>query len=518
MNSDQNIEKILLIIPSYYHAKINQFTQNNVAPFGCLSLVSYIEFYFPHIKCKIVDLNLYSHDEHQTILINTLKDFVPQIVCLSLMYNACLYNIDVLSAEIKKHNQNIYLLAGGILPTNLPEDIFNKTNLIDGICHGEGEVPLRDFIESKDRYGLLKEHPSWITPDAHKSGKKGKATYVENLDDIPPIRYCHININAYSSRINDPKGKLTLPIHSTRGCPYNCIFCTSAANHGRKLRYMSANRFLSDVRQMINEYGIKKISIDDDQFLFNRERSVEILRGLQKLNIEVELANGLSVRHIDEEIAELLKAAGVKIAVLAVESGSQNVLKNIIDKPLNVDEVEKSVVYLRGVGLLVHSFFMIGLPNETDYDRELTRQLMLNVGFDWCNIAIATPYKGSRLYDLCKKNDYLLTDDFDLDIYSCKIKAPGVEPEQINRDAYLLNLDVNFVNNYNFKTGRYDIAKQYFERIANRYKEHAFAHYFLARVMEKMGGGAQNHYKIFSEILSKDKSWSDYAIHFGIVK
>lgn len=83
-----------------------------------------------------------------------------------------------------------------------------------------------------------------------------------------------------------------------------------------------------------------------------------------------------------------------------------------------------------------------------------------------------------------------------------------------------MNLDVNFVNNYNYTHGHYDRARDQFERIAEKYPDHAFAHYFLAKTMERQKSKDSNtinfHYDQFQVIMQKDEKWREYAQYFNI--
>jgi radical SAM superfamily enzyme YgiQ (UPF0313 family) len=409
------------------------------------------------------------------------------------------------------------------MATNMPSEVFSESHFVDAVCYGEGEIPIRDLLCSEDARVLFREHPSWILNSDAGSEKHPSQSFVMNLDDIPPINYSLVNGKEYTSQFRNRDGEdgFALSIHSTRGCPFNCIFCCSAANHGKRIRSMSASRFLSDVERMIKQYKITRLSIDDDQFLFHRERAKEILTGLANFGIEIEMASGLTVRFIDDEIARLLKNAGLKIAVLAIESGSQRVLKEIIEKPLNLDEVSKAVNALRSQNLSIHTFFVIGFPGETAEERRLTRDFIVSTGFDWNAIFIATPFRGSRLFDLCREKGYIPDDRFlDSNIYECQITAPNIEPKAITREAYLLNLDVNFVNNYNLSIGMYKKAAGYFDGIAKRYPNHAFAHYFLAKALQYIPDSdqisVQNHYQRYKDIISTDMLWKDYAESFQI--
>ncbi|XXJ20086.1 radical SAM protein [Desulfovibrio caledoniensis] len=518
------LKKILFVIPSYSNEEIDKHTNTVTIPFGVLSIASYLMHNVEGVECQVLDMNTVSdYSRTNEILLESLKDFSPDMVGLSLMYNSCLSYVASFCDVIHSFDKDILITAGGIMATNLPGDVFSTSPLVAAICHAEGELPFEALLTSNDMVQTLKEHPSWITPEGYRAGKKTAPTFVRDLDDIPPIEYSLVDLTLYGSRIKEKDGeqKLTLPIHSTRGCPFNCVFCCSGANHGKKIRKMSAPRFLSDVQAMIEKYGINKLSIDDDQFLFDRQRSIDILEGLAKLDIEVEMANGLSIKFIDDRIAKLLKEAGCKIAVIAVESGSPRVLKHIMRKPLKIEQIKPAVEALKKQGLAVHTFFVIGLPGETDEDRMLTRQLILDSKFDWSLISIATPFKGSDLYDMCEKEGYLLSKDFTAyNVYSGQINAPGVDARTIGKTAYLMNLDVNFVNNNNYREGNYEVARSYLQTIVERYPFHAFAHYYLAKTLEKLPHQSPEtinmHYAEFNKRIATDAEWKEYADHFGL--
>lgn len=523
----QIFKKILFVIPSYSHPVIDKYVlPTAVVPFGVLSISTYIEYHCPSVECKILDFNIASQDklEQYDILKSNIIEFKPDIVGISVMYNACKKQITPFANIVKDIDPTIVLVVGGIMATNMYSEILKESHLVDAVCYGEGEIPIRDLLCSEDSRVLFREHPSWVSNSNDENKKQPIQSFIFNLDDIPPINYSMVDGKKYTSQFRNRDGEdgFSLPVHSTRGCPFNCIFCCAATNHGKKIRSMSASRFLSDVERMIKQYKITRLSIDDDQFLFHRERAKEILRNLAGFGIEIEMASGLTVRLIDDEIAKLLKNAGLKIAVLAVESGSQRVLKEIIDKPLKLDEVSKAVNALRKQGLAIHSFFIIGLPSETAEERRITRNFIISTGFDWNTIFIATPFRGSRLFDLCRDKGYIPNDGFmDSNIFRCEITAPNIEPEAITREAYLLNLDVNFVNNYNTSLGMYKKASEYFSVIAKRYPNHAFAHYFLAKSLQYMHdsdeGLIQSHYQRYEEIISTDIIWKGYAEYFNIV-
>ncbi|GBF33438.1 Fe-S oxidoreductase [Desulfocucumis palustris] len=530
------MRKILFVIPHAGKDKpVENMQERHIVtpPYGVLSLASYLrDKSTTLIDVSILDLNLYPREKDimDAAVREKIIEYRPDIMGISVMFNWTCNALKTYSEIARGVDAGIIIICGGVVATNYYGNIVKDNMYIDGVCFAEGEIPLLKLVNAADPYEVMENDPSWFTRKALAKGKKPVASFVENLDELPFIDFTMIDINAYEARLrkrtlnntDTANSGLTLPIHTSRGCPFNCVFCCTAANHGKKMRYMSPGRVKHEVENMINKYGIKRLAIDDDQFLLDRERAKEILRQIAGFNIAVEVASGLSVAFIDNEVARLLKKAGLEIAYLAIESGSERVLREIIAKPLQVEQIETAVKALRDNGLLIHVNVIIGFPGETEEDRALSLKLMEEMGFEWNYIYIATPMMGSRLYDMCVEKNYIdRSQVFDeAHLYNCVIRAPGIDPDYINKKAYMMNLEVNFVKNYRMRIGDFETAAGYFKNVVDKYPHQAFAHYYLARAYEGMGAdGAkiQEHYKKFRELINSSGQWKEYARSFALI-
>ena len=264
-----------------------------------------------------------------------------------------------------------------------------------------------------------------------------------------------------------------------------------------------------------------RLLLEDDHFFNDRDRAKEILRELAALDIRVEFPNGVAVYAIDDEVAELFSKGGVSAVALAVESGSDHVLNNIIRKPLKKRLIRPAVEALRKFDVRSHVFIVIGLPGEQDEHRQETMQMLLDCGFDWVHVYLAMPIFGSRLYDICVEKGYI-DNPQSQDFVATKsvIRAPGVDPVKLEAFAYEMQLRVNFVENHNMKIGRYDVPMDYLKNVVSKYPDHAFGHYFLSECYRAIGSDAlaDEHFARFLEICELDAWWRDmaekYQVHF----
>jgi tetratricopeptide (TPR) repeat protein len=145
--------------------------------------------------------------------------------------------------------------------------------------------------------------------------------------------------------------------------------------------------------------------------------------------------------------------------------------------------------------------------------------MLLTCGFDWVHVYLAMPIFGSRLYDICVDKGYI-DNPKSQDFVATKsvIRAPGVDPVKLEAFAYEMQLRVNFVENHNMKIGRYDVPIDYLKNVVNKYPDHAFGHYFLAKCYHAMDSHkqAQEHLSQFAEICEHDDWWRDLAEKYGI--
>jgi radical SAM superfamily enzyme YgiQ (UPF0313 family) len=234
------------------------------------------------------------------------------------------------------------------------------------------------------------------------------------------------------------------------------------------------------------------------------------------------MPNGVTLSYIDQELATLMRAAGVDTIFLAIESGSKRVLKEIIVKPISFERIKPTVELLRDTGIFTCAFFVMGLPGETDAEREETRDFILDMGFDWAFFNYATPLRGSRLFTQCKQNGWLAPEHLRIgavDMSDYVINSPGIDKEQLKKFMFDLNLEANFVYNRNMRDGNYALAARTFREVVTRHEGQPFAHYFLAEASKKLNEPpeiAAHHKKRFIEIISEDEEWRAQAKHWNL--
>jgi len=496
-------------------------------PYGVLTLASYTRRFANNLDgIAVLDLNLPSAESPDVILTRKISEFKPDIVGFSMSYDVSYSWLKSLAKVVKNHDENICVVAGGPAITTAYAEILMECDHLDAVCYSEGEVGLKNLIEADNIQDVFSKDP-WVTK-LKLERKVVTSPVYDDLDKIIDVDYALIDINAYSMKeAFSPFTKFTESskqffIVTSRGCPFKCVFCAEPSFHGANMRYASVDRVVEHVAGLKEKYGLSVLTIYDDQILMNKARAKELFSKLAPLKIRIEMPNGVTLSYIDEELAGLMKAAGVDTIFLAIEHGSKRVLKDIIRKPIAFNRIKPTIELLQSAGIFTCAFFVIGLPGETRSERRETRDAIFDWGLDWAFFNYATPLRGSELFRLCKENKwidekYLPIGAIDMTEYV--ITAPGMDRQEIKETVFDMNLDLNFVNNCNLRKGNLSTAYQAFREVVDRHPGQPFAQYFLAKCLEDMSASKrkiEKHYKNYQSIIQSSKTWRDAAEKFGL--
>lgn len=530
MNSNVKRNILFLVLPYLTERgklKSSKLRSFKAFPYGLLSLATYLKTQAGYkVNVQVLDCNFDDGRDLISAIKEKLSAFKPDVVGLSMMFDNSYRHVKDISALIKEYNNDTVIVLGGAAATSSYISIMNEQDDIDGICFYEGETPFLGMVNSENMLDFLENDISWITKKSLSEGRIPQKTLLENLDDVINVDYSFIDISSYAMKeaFSPFAGKMESRkqffLVTSRGCLFKCTFCMHSSDKDKSVRYASVDEIIKHLRFLVSKYDMNILTIYDDQILFNSERAKQLFRELAQFNLRIECPNGLSVAFMDDELVRLMRNAGMDSVCLAIESGSPHVLNGIIHKPLKLEMVKPVVQSLRRYDFWIQGFFVSGLPGETDEHRDETIRFIKEVGLDWSGFTLAIPTRGSELFNNCIENGYIKKDMKigELDPNRFIINTPEYSSEQVTKKTYLMNLDVNFVNNYRMKKGEYRIAVDVFSDIANKYENHAFAYYYLSKALYALNEDreAQIAMEHFYEINEKDCVWKEYAEYFNI--
>ncbi len=369
----------------------------------------------------------------------TISDFSPDVVGVSNLFTAQRRNAHKICEVAKKVNRKTTIIMGGAHPTAAPEMVLEDKN-VDFVVLGEGENTILEVIKYLEGKIALNTLDGVAFRDNEKISILPKTRFIENLDTIPfPARHL-LPMEKYS-RIGIAHGGFLertpyASIVTSRGCPYKCAFCTAYKVFNRKYRYRTTDNVMAEIDMLIRDYGIRELLFEDDNLTLNIKRAEEIFDRLigRKYDLVWNTPNGVAAFTLNENILKKMKQSGCIQLNLALESGNQWVIDNLIKKPLKLEKIVPLITYARSIGLNVNTFFVVGMPGESLEQIKDTFRFARRMRFYSPHFSVLTPYPGSEVYEICKKNGYLVKDfDFDnLMITKYNIRTPQWTIEELD--------------------------------------------------------------------------------------
>jgi len=346
-----------------------------------------------------------------------IKRWSPDIVGIEIPFSGWSKTAFEVASTIKNIDKNITIVLEGQHPSARPEDCLAKPS-VDFVVIGEPENTMFELVDVLEHgtktlkkikgVAFIKNKTPIITP---------LRPVIQDLDSLPyPARHL-LPMEVYNAAVkeNPLRGEIHKPwtvIITSRGCPYNCIFCTHCIIWGKKWRGRNPENVVAELEQVIQTYHLEQIDFLDDNLTLDKKRMETIcdLIVQKGLHFEWFTPSGVRADTLDENLLIKMKKSGCKKIRVAPESGVQRVVDQIIKKNLDLKSVERSVVLCKKIGIKVGCFFVIGLIGETKKDIEETIKFaykLKRLGAESFVFSIATPMFGTELYEQAKRGGFL---------------------------------------------------------------------------------------------------------------
>ena len=369
-------------------------------------------------------------------VVKAFEKYAPDIVLFSVItgeHQACL----ALNKKLKERREFISVFGGWY--TTFSQEMINQKD-IDIIGIGECEEAIVELISKiADNKSLTKVN-NFLIKEQNKVYKNEVRPFNSNLDSLAfPDR-------SLFARSEENKEYCVM---TSRGCPYNCTYCSNRplrelyAGKGRSVRLRSVANIIEEVREFKEKRNAKIINFHDDIFILDVKRLREFSRRFKE---EIDLPFICSVKAdlVTEEITALLKEAGCKKVFMGVEAGNDHVRSHLLERNITKPQMLGARNLFKKYNITVFTQNIIGFPDTTiDNDFETMEfNIKLQPDFSW--VSIFAPYPKTVLGELCLNNR--LIEGFD-DVYSTyHYKSPLQLPhrEQINVLHKIFSLTVNY--------------------------------------------------------------------------
>lgn len=385
--------RIALIFPPYPNVR-NQFL-----PLGMAYLASVLENE-GHVV-KVFDFSLTAHFNIKKDLRSTFN-FMPDIIGFSVQTFTYKASINI-SNYIKKKKPKLPIVFGGPHPTYHPERII-KEESIDYVIYGEGEYTFKELVKLIENKKKISEIKGLVYKENNKIIKNPKRSLINNLDELPfPARNL-FKVKSYF------EGKKKATIITSRGCPYNCIYCYKGV-FGNRFRQRSPENVIEEVKLVRDKHKINYFYFVDDLFTLDNNFVIKLCNEIQRNSLNIKWEALSRVDSVNGFLLKKMKEAGCHKLHYGIESGDSNVLKQI-NKNISIKQIKNAIKLTKSIGIKTSAYFMLGLPGDNEDSMGRTIKLAYNLGLDERCFSLATAFPGNDLWEKLHKTSLIKKKNF----------------------------------------------------------------------------------------------------------
>ncbi len=296
---------------------------------------------------------------------------------------------------VKETLPDSIVVMGGYHPTfNFIETLEDEN--VDIVIRGEGEYIMLNLVQALENQSSLHDVKGIVFED--KNSKEivvnPEAPLIQDLDELPFPALNLLPMKKY--RLLDMDTHMTTMI-TTRGCPMQCSFCSSAAMHGKKIRERSVENIVDEIEYLKTNYDIDTIAFMDDTFTLKKRKVMAICDEILKRNIEIMWGCTSRVDTLDEKLLKKMKEAGCITIFIGVESADQQQLDNMC-KNTTIAKIENAFKIAHKLKIKTIASVALGMPGDTKEIMNKTVKFVHKLKPNYAIYSLATPYPGTRFY------------------------------------------------------------------------------------------------------------------------
>lgn len=441
--------------------------------------ISYISSYLKNHghRTSLIVLSRILGRKNKTVIDSNISKLNPKLICFTAVTSEFRF-ICSMARYIKDRCPNIYLIIGGPHVSLNPEDV--PVNIFDAICIGEGEYPVLELTEQLEN----KMRPSAIPNLWIKNGstfeKNEPRPFLQDIDALPfPDR------EMWQGWI-DKSGGSRYPILLGRGCPFQCTYC---CNHALRrvakdsyVRLRSPDKIAEEISQIAGRSpDNREFYLEVETIGASRGWAMGLCSKLQGLNQSFgsTLSFGTNLRITPnaklEGLFAAFKRSNVRFIRIGVESGSERVRREILNRDYSNQDIIDTVMLARKYDIEINFYNLIGVPGETAADFKETIEINRRCLPDRVFAHIFFPYPGTELYSVCLKQG-LIDKNMDVELERCKatLDLPCFPRKEIQKGFVWFD--------YNVYKGHKPIRQLISKVVVSKLRSNSYLHYFYRTI------------------------------------
>jgi anaerobic magnesium-protoporphyrin IX monomethyl ester cyclase len=324
------------------------------------------------------------------------------------------------------------VIMGGYHVSFLDQEALG-TGLVDFVVRGEGEYSFLNLVNTIEHKGNLSGVQGISFLNQGKYQRNPDAAPPSKLDELPFPARDLLKMTAYKNAMN---GKPFTNLITSRGCPFNCYFCSSSQFGGLKWRSRSAKSIVDEIEHLRQTYGFKAFSFMDDNFTLSPKRIFEFADELERRNltdIQWWCFSRVDILVKNEPMVKRMAEVGAYMVFLGLESNNEALLETY-NKNIGNDQQQQAIELLRKYGIRIHGSYIMGDIKETVHMVDQTIKWARSVNAKTTQFSILTPYPGTALYaDIERENRFLHKNWTWYDALHPVVKLDYISPEKLGK-------------------------------------------------------------------------------------
>ncbi|MBN1274045.1 MAG: B12-binding domain-containing radical SAM protein [Candidatus Aminicenantes bacterium] len=322
----------------------------------------------------------------------------PDVIALSFLSTTTYPAVKKMARRLKSVSPLTPVITGGPFATINALNILKECSAIDAVGVGEGEELLPDYLDHLNDPGSV---AGLVWRKGAEIVKNPPRPLIQDLDQFPYPDRLSLPIDYVESLPLDVPAVLSLDrfctMQTSRGCPYNCIYCDIPYVMQHRWRSRSPQHVLGEMQQL-NDLGYRSIYLTDDHFIMKRKRIMEICNGIIDRKLEFHWGCEGRVDSLAVDQMRLMARAHCQFLAFGIESGTQKTLDRL-NKRQSLKQIEHAVTEAKRQGITrVHGFFLIGSPGESEKDILESFRFAARLQLDTFGFNRLCAYRGTPLW------------------------------------------------------------------------------------------------------------------------
>ncbi len=355
--------KVLLINPRYpfYRGK-------DLFPLGLGYIAAVSERY---AETKVIDMNVEKTDIEQAV-----KDFMPDIVGITSTTPA--FSEAKRIAALIRDISSAKIIIGGVHATFRPDEALEAADIA---VRGEGELIFEEMLAGKPVEEIKGISYKMDDKIVHNPDRE----LIEDLDSVSIPAYHLFPVKKY----------MIMSAISSRGCPFNCVYCCSTRYWRNKVRYRHVDSFYKEI-ELLAKIGVRTLKIHDSTFTIDKKRVIDFCNKMLESDLDLFWSCETRPDTLDEGMLAKMKKAKCILICIGVDSASETVLRNA-NRPMEKETIEKIFLKSREAGIRTRAYITFGLPGESEESVKETIEFLKRAKPDQIMLSLATIYPGTSL-------------------------------------------------------------------------------------------------------------------------